>query len=58
MKEVEKLGQIYKHYLEKRKEIMVSTEFKVEALLGDEISTDSFLPEQITKPKKCLAKIL
>ena len=48
-KEAEKLGQIYNQYIDKRKEIMNSTKFKVEDIFGDVISKDSMSPEQITK---------
>ena len=39
--EAEKLRQIYYHYIDKRKEIMNSTKFKVEDIFGDLISNDS-----------------
>ena len=48
-KEAEKLRQIYNHYIDKKKDIMKSTKFKVENTFGDVISKDSILPEQITK---------
>ena len=37
-KEAEQLKQIYNHYVDKRKEIMDSTKFKVEDIFGDVIS--------------------
>ena len=37
------------HYLEKRKEIMNSTKFKVEDFYGDVISKDSISTEQRTR---------
>ena len=52
------LKKIYNHYLDKRKEIMTSTQFKVEDVFGDVISKDSILPEQITKLNNFLAKIM
>ena len=57
-KEALELKKIYNHYLDKRKEIMDSTKFKVEDIFGDVISKDSILPEQITKLKKFLAKTI
>ena len=57
-KEAEELKKIYHHYLDKRKEIMKSTQFKVEDVFGDVISKDSFSQEQTTKLNSFLAKIL
>ena len=57
-KEAEQLKQIYNHYVDKRKEIMDSTKFKVEDIFGDVISKDSISPEQITKLNNFLAKIM
>ena len=37
-KEVEELKKIYNHYIDKRKEIMKITSFKVEDVFGDVIS--------------------
>ena len=48
-KEAQELKKIYNHYIDKRKEIMDSTKFKVEDVFGDIISKDSISPEQITK---------
>ena len=48
-KEALELKKIYIHYLDKRKEIMNSTKFKVEDIFGDVISKDSISSEQITK---------
>ena len=48
-KEASELKKIYNHYVDKRKEIMDSTKFKVEDIFGEIISKDSFSPEQITK---------
>ena len=50
------LKKIYDHYLDKRKQIMDSTKFKVEDIFGDVISKDSILPEQINKLNNFLAK--
>ena len=47
-KEAQELKKIYNHYIDKRKEIMDSTKFKVEDIFGDVISKDSISPEQIT----------
>ena len=57
-KEDLELKKIYEHYLEKRKEIMNSTKFKVEDIFGDVIRKDSISPEQITKPNIFFAKIM
>ena len=56
-KEAEKLRQICNHCIDKRKEIMNSTKFKVEDFFGDVISKDSISPEQITKFNNFLSKI-
>ena len=55
-KEALELKKIYNHYIDKRKEIMDSTKFKVEDIFGDVISKDSISPEQITKLNNFLAK--
>ena len=47
----------YNHYLDKRKEIMKNTSFKVENVFGDVISKDNFNQKQITKLNIFLAKI-
>ena len=57
-KEAEELKKIYNHYLDKRKEIMKNTQFKVEDVFGDVISKDNFSQEQITKPNNFLTKII
>ena len=57
-KEALKLKKISNHYLDKRKELMKNTQFKVEDVLGDFISKDKFSQEQITKLYNFLAKIL
>ena len=57
-KEAIELKKIYNHYIDKRKEIMDSTKFRVEDILGDVISRDSISPEQITKLNNFLAKIM
>ena len=48
-KEAQELKKIYNHYVDKRKEIMNWTKFRVEGIFGDVISKDSISPEQITK---------
>ena len=48
-KEALELKKIYNHYLDKRKEIMKNTIFKIEDVFGDVISEDNFSQEQITK---------
>ena len=57
-KEGLELKKIYNHYIDKRKEIMNSTKYKVEDIFGDVISKDSISPEQITKLNNFLAKIM
>ena len=57
-KEAQELKKIYNHYVDKRKEIMNSTKFKVEDIFGDVISKDSISPEQITKLNNFSAKIM
>ena len=57
-KEALELKKIYNHYIDKRKEIMDSTKFKVEDIFGDIISKDSISPKQITKLNNFLAKIM
>ena len=52
-KEAQELKKIYNHYLDKRKEIMNSTKFKVEDIFVDVISKDSISREQITKLNNC-----
>ena len=50
-KESLELKKIYNHYIDKRKNIMNSTNFQVGDVFGDGdvISKDSISPEQITK---------
>ena len=57
-KEARELKKIYNHYLDKRKEIMKNTQFKVEDVFGDVISKDNFRQERITKLNNFLAKIM
>ena len=57
-KEALELKKIYNHYVDKRKEIINSTKFKIEEIFGDVISKDSISPEQITKLNNFLAKIM
>ena len=52
------LKKIYNHYLDKRKEIMNSTKFKVEDIFGDVISKDTVSTEQITKLKNFLTRVM
>ena len=52
------MKQIYIHYVDKRIDIMNSTNFKVEDIFGTVISQDSISPEQITKLNSFSAKIL
>ena len=57
-KEALELKKIYNHYIDKRKEIMNSTKFKVEDIFGDIVSKDSISPEQRTKLNIYSAKIM
>ena len=57
-KEALELKKIYNHYVDKRKEIMDSTKFKVEEIFADVIPKDSISPEQITKSSNFLTKIM
>ena len=57
-KEALELKKVYNHYLDKWKEIMKNTQFKVEDVFGDVISKDNFSQEQITKLNNFLAKII
>ena len=57
-KEAEDIKKIYNHYIDKRKEIMKNTNFKVEDVFGDVISKDNFSQEQIAKLNNFLAKIM
>ena len=57
-KEALELKKIYNQYINKRTEIMDSTEFKIEDIFGDVVSKDSISPEQITKLNSFLAKIM
>ena len=57
-KESLELKKLYNHYIDKRKEIMNSTKFKVEDIFGDVISKDTISNEQITKLNNFLAKIM
>ena len=57
-KEALELKKIYNHYIDKRKEIMNSTQFRVEDIFGNIISKDSISPEQITKLNNFLTKIM
>ena len=57
-KEVLELKKLYYHKLDKRKQIMDSTKFKVEDIFGDVISKDSISLKQITELKNFLAKIM
>ena len=57
-KEAEELKKIHNHYLDKRKDIMKNTQFKVVHVFGDVISKDSFRQEQITKLNSFLAKLM
>ena len=57
-REPQKLKKIYNHYLDKRKEILKNTRFKLEDVFGDVISKVNFSQEQITKLNIFSAKIM
>ena len=57
-KELLELKEIYDHYLDKRKQLMKKTQFKVEDIFGDILFEDSISPEQITKINIFLAQNL
>ena len=57
-KESEQLNQIYNHYIDRRKDIMKSTQFKVEDVFGEVISKLNFSQEQKSKLNNFLAKIM
>ena len=57
-KEPEEFKNFFILYIDKRKEIMKNTSFKVEDVFGNVISKDSFRQEQITKLNNFLAEIL
>ena len=57
-KESEQLKHIYKHYIDKKSEIMKNTQFKVEDVFTDVISKNTIYTEQITKLNNFLAKIM
>ena len=58
-KEALELKKIYNHYIDKRKELMDSTKFKLEDIFGVVISKDFISLEQITKLNSFfLAKIV
>ena len=48
-REAEELKKVYNRYLDKRKDIMKNTQFKVEEIFGDVISKGNFSQEQVTK---------
>ena len=57
-KEANELGEFYNLYLEKRKEIMKSTQIKFEDVFGDIICEKYYSPEQRTKLNIFLANIM
>ena len=57
-KEAQELRKIYNHYLDKRKEVMKNTQFKVEETFGEVICKDIFCQKQITKLNNFLVKIM
>ena len=50
-KEELELKKIYNHYLDKGKDFMKNTEFKIEDVFGDIMSKHNFGQEQINKLK-------
>ena len=57
-KEAEDIKKTYNHYLDKRKDIMSNTQFKVEDILADVISKGSISQERITKLNNFSAEIM
>ena len=55
-KEAQDLKNIYNHVLDKSKEIMKNTQFKVETLFGYILGKESISSEQITELNNFLAK--
>ena len=56
-KEANQLKHIYNHYVDKRKEIMNSTKFRVEEIFDNVIPKDTISTEQIKKLNNFLAKM-
>ena len=56
-KEAQELKKIYDHYIDKRKEILKNTQFKVKDIVGGVIRKDNFSQEQITKLNNFLTEI-
>ena len=54
----QEVKKIHNHYLDKRKEIMKITQFKVENIFGGVISKGIFSQEQTTKLNNFLAKTM
>ena len=54
-KEANQLKQIYNHYVDKKSEIMKSTQFKVRDIFNDVINKDTISQEQIVKLNNFLA---
>ena len=52
------LKKVHNHYLDKRKEIVRNTQFKVEYVFGDIIRKYSVSPDQITKVTNFSAKLM
>ena len=52
------MKKIYNQYIDKRKQKMRKTNFKVEDVFGDILRKDNFSQEQITKPNYFLTKIM
>ena len=57
-KEAEELKKIHNPYLDKRKQIMQNTQFKVEHVNGDNINKDDNSKDQIIKVIKFLDKMM
>ena len=56
-KEANQLKQIYKHYIDKKTEIMKITQFKVEDIFTEVINKDTISQEQLIKVNNFLAKM-
>ena len=53
-----KQKKIYSQYIDERKELMDTTNFKVQDIFADVINKDNIPPDQKIKPNNFLAKML
>ena len=57
-KEAQELKKIYNHYIDKGKDIMKNTQFKVEEIFGDVVSKNNFSQEQLTELNNFSTKLM